>query len=42
MTLLKDAGPVAAAFFDFMQSPPARAMLQANGYALPQRRSGRN
>lgn len=42
MTLIKDAGPVAAAFFDFMQSPPARAMLQANGYGLPTGGSGRN
>ena len=42
MILIKDAGPLAIAFFDFMQSPPARAMLKANGYALPEGRGGRN
>lgn len=35
MALLKGAGATAQAFYEFMQSPPARAILQRYGFALP-------
>lgn len=35
MTLLKNAGPVAEQFFDFVQQPPARAILREYGFVLP-------
>lgn len=35
MVLTSRAGPVAARFYDFMQSPPARAILERYGFGLP-------
>lgn len=35
MVLLRDAGPVAAAFYDYMASPPARAAMERYGFTLP-------
>ena len=35
MVLLPGAGPVAEAFFDYLQGPEARAVLDRYGYALP-------
>jgi molybdate transport system substrate-binding protein len=35
MVLTKRAGPVAAQFFDFARSPPARAILRKYGFVLP-------
>lgn len=35
MVLTKKAGPVAAQFFDFAQSPPARAIFRKYGFVLP-------
>lgn len=35
MVLTRRAGPVAAAFFDFLQQPPARDILRRYGFALP-------
>ena len=35
MALTKKAGPVAAQFFDFAQSPPARAIFRKYGFVLP-------
>jgi molybdate transport system substrate-binding protein len=35
MALLKDAGPVAEAFFAFMQSPAAGEILERYGFVLP-------
>jgi molybdate transport system substrate-binding protein len=35
MVLTKKAGPVAARFFDFAQSPPARAIFRKYGFVLP-------
>jgi molybdate transport system substrate-binding protein len=35
MALLKGAGPVAEAFYSYVQSPPARAIMQRYGFELP-------
>jgi molybdate transport system substrate-binding protein len=35
MVLLKNAGPTAHAFYNFVQSPPARKILEQYGFALP-------
>jgi molybdate transport system substrate-binding protein len=35
MVLLNDAGPVAEAFYAYMSSPPARAIMERYGFALP-------
>jgi molybdate transport system substrate-binding protein len=35
MVLLKDAGPVATAFYDYMSQPAARAIMERYGFALP-------
>lgn len=35
MVLMKNAGNTARAFFAYMQSPPARAILRKHGFALP-------
>ncbi|MFZ5584359.1 MAG: molybdate ABC transporter substrate-binding protein [Thermodesulfobacteriota bacterium] len=35
MALLKSAGPVAEAFYDYVQSPPAREVLRRFGFVLP-------
>jgi molybdate transport system substrate-binding protein len=35
MVLTRRAGPVAAAFFDVLQQPPARDILRRYGFALP-------
>lgn len=35
MVLMKNAGPVATEFYQFMQGESARATLQRNGFALP-------
>ncbi len=35
MVLLKGAGPVARAFYDYLQQPVARALLRKNGFVLP-------
>jgi molybdate transport system substrate-binding protein len=36
MVLLKDAGPVAEAFYAYMAAPPARAIMDRYGFQLPQ------
>ena len=36
MVLLKRAGPVAARFYAYLQSPPARATLKKHGFAVPE------
>lgn len=36
MALIKGAGPVARAFYDYLQSPPARAILERYGFELPE------
>jgi len=36
MVLMKDAGATAAAFYDYLQAPPARATLTRYGFALPE------
>lgn len=36
MVLLRDAGPVARAFYDYMSSPAARAVLDRYGFTLPE------
>lgn len=36
MVLLKSAGPVAEAFYAYMNSDPARAIMERYGFALPQ------
>lgn len=36
MVLLKDAGPVAEAFYAYMTSPSARAIMERYGFVLPQ------
>lgn len=36
MVLLRRAGPVAAAFVDFMTSPPAQAILKKHGFSVPE------
>lgn len=36
MVLLKDAGPVAEAFYSYMASPAARDIMQRYGFTLPQ------
>lgn len=36
MVLLQGAGPVAQEFYDYLQSPPARATLERYGFGLPQ------
>ncbi|NHB75816.1 molybdate ABC transporter substrate-binding protein [Rhodobacter calidifons] len=36
MVLLKDAGPVAEAFYGYMQSPPAREIMVRYGFVLPE------
>jgi molybdate transport system substrate-binding protein len=36
MALLKGAGPVAEAFYDFMQAPAARAIMARHGFSLPE------
>lgn len=35
MVLIKDAGPVATRFYDFMQEPVAREILGRHGFVLP-------
>jgi molybdate transport system substrate-binding protein len=35
MVLTARAGPVAARFYDYMQTPPARAILERYGFGLP-------
>lgn len=35
MVLLKDAGPVAEAFYAYIASPPSRAIMQKYGFTLP-------
>lgn len=35
MVLLNDAGPVAEAFFAYIQSPPAREIMERYGFTLP-------
>lgn len=35
MVVLKRAGPVAARFYDYLQQPPARAVLERYGFGLP-------
>jgi molybdate transport system substrate-binding protein len=35
MVLLEGAGPAARAFYDYLQAPAARAVLQAYGFDLP-------
>lgn len=35
MVLLKDPGPVAERFYDFLQQPAARKILEQNGFVLP-------
>jgi molybdate transport system substrate-binding protein len=35
MALLKDAGPVAEAFYDYLQGPPAREIMERYGFVLP-------
>ena len=34
--LLKRAGPVAARFYAYLQSPPARAALKKHGFVVPE------
>ncbi len=41
MVLLKRAGATAAAFYDFVQRPPARTIFQRYGFALPGEPTGR-
>lgn len=36
MVLLKDAGPVAREFYDYMSSPAAHAVMERYGFALPE------
>lgn len=36
MVLTSRAGPVAARFYEYMQTPPARAILERYGFGLPQ------
>ncbi|MFN4154714.1 MAG: molybdate ABC transporter substrate-binding protein [Paracoccaceae bacterium] len=36
MVLLKNAGPVAEAFYAYMQSPTARGIMEKYGFALPE------
>lgn len=36
MVLLKGAGPVARAFYNYMSSPAARAVMERYGFALPE------
>lgn len=36
MVLLRDAGPVARAFYDYVQTPPARQILSQYGFTMPQ------
>jgi molybdate transport system substrate-binding protein len=36
MVLLRHAGPVAAAFYDYMRGDAARAILKKHGYGVPQ------
>ena len=35
MVLLRNAGPVAEAFYDYLRTPAARAILARNGFAVP-------
>jgi len=35
MVLLPNAGPIAARFYDYMQQPPARRVLERYGFMLP-------
>jgi len=35
MALLRDAGPVAEAFYDFIQQPAAREIMTRYGFTLP-------
>jgi molybdate transport system substrate-binding protein len=35
MVLLKQAGPVAERFYDYLRTPAARAILKRNGFVLP-------
>ncbi|MDW8468433.1 MAG: molybdate ABC transporter substrate-binding protein [Burkholderiales bacterium] len=37
MALAKNAGPAAVRFYEFVQSPPARAILRKHGFVLPGR-----
>ena len=36
MVLLKRAGPVAARFYAYLQTEPARAILRKHGFAVPE------
>jgi molybdate transport system substrate-binding protein len=36
MVLLRSAGPVATAFYDFIQSPAAKAILKRHGFSVPE------
>jgi molybdate transport system substrate-binding protein len=36
MVLLKRAGPLAQRFYDYVQGPAARAILQKHGFAVPE------
>lgn len=36
MVLMRTAGDTARAFYDYLAQPPARAILQRYGFALPQ------
>lgn len=36
MVLLNGAGPVAEAFYDYVQSPPAREIMERYGFVLPE------
>lgn len=36
MVLLKNAGPVATAFYAYLQREPARAILRAHGFTIPE------
>ena len=36
MALLKDAGPVAAAFYAYMMEPAAREIMERYGFVLPE------
>ncbi|MFN4129353.1 MAG: molybdate ABC transporter substrate-binding protein [Paracoccaceae bacterium] len=36
MALLNGAGPVAEAFYDYVRSPPARAIMERYGFVLPE------
>jgi molybdate transport system substrate-binding protein len=35
MALIKDAGPGARRFYEFLQQPPARAVFRKHGFEAP-------